>query len=135
MDSSAFAKRYIYERGTERVDEIAATASSLGLSVITHTEVISALCRRRREERMTRSQYIRAKQFLQTNIADADIVAITTEVIARAIEIMERWPLRASDSIHIASAAEWGCDRFVSADDRQIKSASALGLRVEKILS
>ena len=54
LDSSALAKRYVQETGSERVEEILADATSLGLSVIALTEVISALCRRRREAALAR---------------------------------------------------------------------------------
>ncbi|MBP1602748.1 MAG: hypothetical protein H6Q06_2899, partial [Acidobacteria bacterium] len=49
MDSSALAKRYIEEPGSEVVEEILSSAASLGVSVICLSEVISALCRRRRD--------------------------------------------------------------------------------------
>jgi len=49
LDSSAFAKRFVDETGSDKVEETCAQASELGLSVICVPEIISALNRRRRE--------------------------------------------------------------------------------------
>lgn len=133
LDSSALAKRYVQEPGSDRVEEILFSASSLGISVICVAEIISALCRRRRESKLSRRQYLKAKQALFEDIADASVVNITDQVMARAVELLERWPLRSSDALHIASAAEWSGELFVSADDRQCAAAQAYGLRVEEL--
>lgn len=135
LDSSALAKRYVEEADSERVAEILASTSSLGVSVIAPTEVISALCRRRRERVLSPAQYARAKRALFIDLADARVISIADNVVARAVAMLERLPLRSSDSLHIACAAEWSCDLFVSADDRQAGAARAYGLRVEQLAS
>jgi uncharacterized protein len=131
FDSSALAKRYVVEPGSDRVEQILLGASSLGISVLCLPEVLSALCRRRRERVLSHAQYARAKQALLEDIRDSSVVNITDGVVARATEFLERWPLRSSDSIHVASAAEWSAELFVSADDRQCAAARAYGLHVE----
>jgi len=133
MDSSALAKRYIEEPGSEVVEEILSSAASLGVSVICLSEIISALCRRRRERKVTPQQYAKAKRALFDDIADASVVYVTDEIVARAIAVLEQWPLRSSDSLHVASAAEWAADLFVSADEQQCAAARGYGLRVEAI--
>jgi hypothetical protein len=133
LDSSALAKRYVQERGSDRVEEILSSASSLGVSVICISEVVSALCRRRREGKLSQQQYLRAKQALFEDIEDASIVNVTDDVVARAVELLERWPVRSSDSLHVASAAEWSAELFVSADERQCAAARAYGLHVEEL--
>jgi len=133
LDSSALAKRYVQEPGSARVDEILLAASSLGISMICVPEIVSALCRNRRERKLPQQQYLQAKQALFDDLGDASVVNVTDQVVARAVELLERWPLRSSDSLHVASAAEWGADLFVSADDRQCAAARGYGLRVEEI--
>jgi predicted nucleic acid-binding protein len=133
LDSSALAKRYVQERGSDRVEEILSSASSLGISVICISEVVSALCRRRREGKVSQPQYLKAKQALFEDIEDASIVNVTADVVARAVELLERWPVRSSDSLHVASAAEWSAELFVSADQRQCATARACGLQVEEL--
>lgn len=49
VDTSSFAKRYIQEAGSERLDEFLQQASELAVCVILVPELISALNRRLRE--------------------------------------------------------------------------------------
>ena len=133
FDSSALAKRYVQEPGSDRVEEILSLASSLGVSVICISEVVSALCRCRRERKLSQQQYLKAKRALFEDIEDASIIHLTDAVIVRAVELLERWTVRSSDSLHVASAAEWSAELFVSGDERQCKAARGYGLKVEDL--
>ncbi len=133
LDSSALTKRYVQEPGSDRVEEILFSASSLGVCVICLSEVVSALCRRRREGKLLKQQYLKVKQALFEDIEDMSVVNVTDQVIARAVALLEQWPLRSSDSLHIASAAEWSAELLVSADERQCAAAQAYGLQVEEL--
>jgi hypothetical protein len=53
FDSSALAKRYIVETGSDRIEAILSSASALAVSVICIPEIIYALCRRRRERKLS----------------------------------------------------------------------------------
>jgi len=133
FDSSALAKRYIQEAGSDRVEAILSSASALGVSVLCLSEIISALCRRRHEGKLSRQQYLEAKRALFSDIEDASVVAITDQVVGRAVELLEHWPLRCSDSLQVACATEWSAQLFVSADGRQCTAAKAYGVRVEEL--
>jgi predicted nucleic acid-binding protein len=133
LDSSALAKRYHEEPGSDRVDQILFSASSLGVSVICLSEVVSALCRYRRERKLSLQQYSKAKQACLEDIEDSSVVYVTDQVITRAIALLEHWTLRSSDSLQVASAAEWNADLFVSADAKQCAAARGCGLRVEQL--
>jgi uncharacterized protein len=133
FDSSALAKRYIEEAGSDRVQDILSAASSLTISVLCISEIISALCRRRRERKLSQQQYSAAKEALFADIEDANVVNLSDRVITRAVDMLEKWPLRSSDSLHIASAAEWSAQLFVSADERQCIAAREYGLQVEEL--
>ena len=70
LDSSAFAKRFIEEDGSEDVESLCFRASELGLSVICVPEIVSALNRRLRENLLTRAQYdVAKKQLLVINMS------------------------------------------------------------------
>ncbi len=109
------------------------SASSIGISVVCLTEVSAALCRLRREGGLSATEYAERKQALFRDAKDAVIIQITDDVVARSVELLERWPLRSSDALHVGCAAEWGADLFASADQRQCKAASGYGLRVEAL--
>jgi len=133
LDSSALAKRYVQEPGSDRLERILFSASSLGVSVICIPEVVSALCRRRRERKLSPQEYLKAKQALFEDIEDASVVNLTEQVVGRGVELLERWPLRSSDALHVASAAEWSADLFVSADAKQCIAARGFKLQVEQL--
>ncbi len=129
LDSSSFAKRFIDEAGSDKVEATCLQASALGLSAICLPEVVSALNRRRRERTLTQGQYEEAKRRLLDEVRDAHVIDLTMPVVRRSIGILELHPVRAMDALHIASALEWGADLFASADDRQLAVAKRVGLR------
>jgi uncharacterized protein len=133
FDSSALAKRYVEEKGSDRVQAILSSASTLAVSVICIPEIVSALCRRRRERKLSTEEYQNAKASVLSDIDDATIIGMTHEVIAQAVALLEQFSLHSADALHVACASEWSTDLFVSADDRQCAAARAHGLRVEAI--
>jgi len=133
FDSSGLAKRYIRERGSEKVKEVLAGASEVAVSLIAPPEIVSALCRLRRQNAISEAQYGQAKKGLFTDIEDMTICNVTVPVIGRAIELLERHPLRTMDALHLACAIEWRADLFVSSDRRQTSAALKSGLRVVQI--
>lgn len=130
FDTSAYAKRFIREAGSDRVDDICMQTTDLGLGVICLPELVSALNRRRREGILSESDYSTIKTILSDEIRDATIINLTDNVILRSVRLLEKSPLRAMDSLHIACAIEWQADVFVSADKRQIEAAKQAKLNV-----
>ncbi len=133
VDSSAFAKRFIEEEGSAKIESICARTSELGLSVLCVPEIVSALNRRRREGSLTIAQYRQAKQRLIADVRDADIIQLTPSVVATSIEILETGPLRGMDALHIACAIEWGAELFVSSDKTQLAAAKKAGLGIQAV--
>jgi uncharacterized protein len=128
LDSSALAKRYIDESGSDAVDAICLEATELALSVLCVPEVLSAMNRRVRERNLSPAQYDEAKKRLLAEVEDAVIVNLTSPVIALCVTILESNPIRAMDALHVACAIQWNADLFASADEQQIAAASKAGL-------
>jgi hypothetical protein len=133
LDSSGLAKRYIRERGSEKVEEVLAGASEVAVSLIAPPEIISALCRLRREKAISAAQYGLAKKSLFADIEDMSICTITVPVVGKTIDLLEKHPLRTLDALHLACAIEWMADLFVSSDRRQTSAALKSGLRVVQV--
>jgi len=133
FDSSAFAKRYVDEDGSDMADDILDGATELALSVICVPEIVSALNRRKRERELTRHQYAEAKRCLLDDVRDAIIIDLTVPVISSALTVLESSPLRAMDALHIACALEWGAEVFVSSDKKQLAAARQAGLTTHEI--
>lgn len=130
FDSSAFAKRYIDEAGTEQVLSWCDRADELVLSVIALPELISAFCRLQREGRLNPAQYRKIKQDLMADLTDALLCDTTPALLQLAVRALEASTLRGMDAIHIGAAQVCEADVFVSADARQCEAARATGLQV-----
>ncbi len=133
FDSSAFAKRYIEEPGSEVVEDLCAQATLLGVSSICLPEVISGLCRLSRDSILTKNQYEVTKGALLKDFEDITVCNITPAVIGQTIHILETNTLRSLDALHIGCALEWKTDVFVSSDHRQILAAKRMRLKVVKV--
>jgi predicted nucleic acid-binding protein len=135
LDSSALAKRYVVEGGTEQVVNYCREADEVVLGVICAPELISAFRRLHRERRLSSRQYRALKKDLAADLAQATIVRLTEAVLSKTVETLERTTARTLDAVHVASAFEASCDLFLSADRRQCETARKMGLRVEELPS
>jgi predicted nucleic acid-binding protein len=130
LDTSAFAKRYIAEQGSDKVLALCQQADSFVVSVICVPELISTLSRLVREKKLTRAAYRKLKGEAIADLEDADICQITPEILAAVVSLLEEHPLRAMDALHLACALSYQADAFVSADHRQLSAARKAGLRI-----
>jgi len=130
LDTSAFAKRYIAESGSDQVLALCRDAEQLAVSVICLPEMLSTLNRLVRERRLTAARYASLKRRVLNDLADADICELTTEVMAEVIHLLEDHALRPLDTIHIACAVAYQADQFASADRHQMIAARETKLKV-----
>ena len=130
FDTSALAKRYVEEAGSEQVRALCTKADALGVSVLFVPELISTLCRLVREGRLSSKDYQSLKSALQADLSDADICDLSQDAFDQALRCLEAHPLRALDALHVGSALVYQPDLFVSADRRQAEAADREGLAV-----
>jgi predicted nucleic acid-binding protein len=130
MDTSAFAKRYVAERGSDKVMSLCQEADDLVVSVLCLPELIATLSRLVREKKLAKTDYRKLKGNVMADLGDADICQITSGVLDSAIPLLETHPLRSVDALHVACALAVAPDVFVSADHRQLLAAKKTGLRV-----
>jgi predicted nucleic acid-binding protein len=133
FDSSAFAKRYVREEGSELVLSWCDQATELCLSGIALPEIISAFCRLQREKQITPLQYRHLKAMLMADVVDAAICDLTPEVMRHSIITLENNTLRGMYAIHIGSALALNADVFISSDAGQCVSAERAGLRIVQV--
>ncbi|NBR46588.1 MAG: PIN domain-containing protein [Verrucomicrobia bacterium] len=129
----SFAKRFLEESGSGRVEEICSRTEELGISVLCVPEVVSALNRRRREQVLTSVQYGQAKRRLFEDVRDADVVQLTPGVVASSVAILEAGAVRTMDALQVACAVEWKPEMFVSGDRAQLAAARRAGLIVRAV--
>lgn len=112
IDSSALAKRYIQEHGSDQIEAFLQRASELALCIILLPEIISGLNRRLRERVLSANDYRKIKSQLLEDVSDATVIQLTPAVISHSVKLLEFNTLRAMDSFHIACALEWRADLF-----------------------
>jgi predicted nucleic acid-binding protein len=130
LDTSAFAKRYVAEQGSDEVLAMCQQADSLVVSVICLPELASTLSRLVREKKLSKADYLKLKRNAMADMADIDVCQLTPEVLASVVSLLELHPLRAMDAIHVACALACKPDVFVSADHRQLSAARKAGLKI-----
>ena len=143
LDTSALGKRYVDEPGSEWVRTLAApeAENTLLTARITMAEMSSALARRKREGSVPADACEKAAQaFTAHCTADYRFIELNLDIINRARDLLDRYPLRAYDSVQLASALAANqalVNRsllplmFVSADERLLQVAVSEGLATE----
>lgn len=143
FDTSALVKRYVNERGSRWVQSITAstTRNKIIVARITWVEVLSALARLQREGKLTPLDMATAiLTFRHDWDTQYQVVELDQTLTLNAGQLVQRYTLRAYDSVQLASAlklkpafakATLASLTFVCADKRLLKVAQAEGLLTE----
>ena len=131
LDTSAFAKRYVAEPGSEKVISLCQRPGLLRrrrhLPAGIHLHIVQARATGRGTS--PRTDYRKLKGGAMADLADMD-EPDHVRVLAQVISLLESHPLRAMDAVHVACALVVGPDLFVSADHRQLAAGRKAGLKV-----
>jgi predicted nucleic acid-binding protein len=135
FDTSALIKRYVSEKGSARVVSLLRRHDLLS-SAITPVEVMSKLCRRKRNGELSDEDFGATLSRLQGERTRWELVELGRTVLSRAEEIVQGIvPMRSLDAIHVASLLTFQAESgtripFVTGDDRQREAAAQIGLDV-----
>ena len=135
LDTSALVKRFVSEKGSDSVREIASAGAPAATSKIGYAEVHAALARRRRDGSLSTRQYTKASRNFEEDWQTYVRVELRDEVLLLARDLIRRRPLRGFDAIHLASAMTLARElgepmTFVAADARLLDAAKAEKLQV-----
>ena len=143
LDSSALIKRYVVEIGSPWIKTLtdSATGNSLLLVRITWVEVLSAFARRQREGSINAAEVAALIQKFRSEFNNRyRVIEVDEALVERAGELIVEYPLRAYDSVQLASALRVQSlltsmpDTqliFVSADNRLLDIAQSAGLAID----
>lgn len=141
LDSSALAKVYMQEKGTEFVQNLfLSEEKNLVFSAkITRIEVAAALARKRREGEITEKEYEYALQDLEADYEfSLSVLDLTDPILDLAFALTKRRPLKGYDAIQLASALHLNAEIlsekdisvvFLCADDILCNAAKSEGLQ------
>ena len=133
LDTSALAKRYLAEKGSNRIRRLLARKDdAFYQTFLTPLEVASALYRRLRSGRISHDELsFLLRAYIAHSHQDYLLVPYTDSLIERASALVARYVLRALDAVQLASAlalrdglpADTLPLCFLSADDRLLEAA------------
>jgi predicted nucleic acid-binding protein len=143
LDSSALIKRYIPETGTNWLRNIVmpVNGNTVIVAEITSVEIVSGVSRRKREGQISvRTAY--ALRILIDRHANREymVVGLGRNIIQQSENLLELHPLRAYDSVQLASAVESNTRLlaagltpliFLSSDQQLLTAATNEGLAVD----
>ena len=133
FDTSALVKRYIQERGSEQVRALLRRYDFLS-SAITPVEIVSALCRRRREADLSTDVLSALIHRMNSDRRQWRLIEVSSSVLDRAQELLRgQTRMRALDAIQVASLVTFQAIAarrvpIVTADLRQREAATQLGI-------
>lgn len=138
FDTSALIKRYVEELGRREVLELLRKNQCV-ISAVLPVEVRSALRRRVTDKTLDARGVPSILKRFAGDRAYWMVMEVSSDVLASAESLSGSHPLRALDSIHVASArlfrdrTGFGSFTFISADTRQNEVAEALGLKTRYV--
>jgi len=146
VDTSALVKRYVPEVGSAWIRRTLArpTVQVIYTSAVAQPEVLSALQRKVRAGQLTAAEALRRAQRVTTHFTwRYRLLTITPDVLTQACALVQAYPLRAFDALHLACALaarqrlqQHGAPGlpFVAADAALLAAAAAEGFLVDNPL-
>ena len=107
FDSSAMAKVFWKEAGTERVLHILSEAEAAASVSLAYVELISATFRASRRGDVPSSDVAGVLEAIRRSWDDIIEIPVDDSLIREASELVRRHPLRAYDALHLAAALRW----------------------------
>jgi len=138
LDSSALIKRFVAEKGSDRVRRMIEKEGPIATAKIAYAEIHSGLARKKREGALSAGQHALICRQVESDWHAYVRMDLTDEVLSLASVLVRRHSLRAFDAIHLASALilKESLDElvvFAGADERQLQAAHTEQLSVMNI--
>jgi predicted nucleic acid-binding protein len=136
VDTSALAKWYLNERGSEEFEAFILFQERAAISRLTALEFRCLLARRRRAQDLSATAERDAFRQIRSDVFNGylEVHPLLDEHVHTAIDLLERLqehPLRTLDALHLAIASALGATVLATADRVMAQAAAALGLRVQ----
>lgn len=103
-DTSALIKRYVEEEGTDTVDSLWSASLDIATSMVAFAETVAAFSRKLREGVLTEKEFAETLRMFKTDFDSFILISVTTALNATIERLVNRYPLRGFDAIHLSSA-------------------------------
>jgi predicted nucleic acid-binding protein len=104
IDTSALAKRYVEEPGSEEVRTLMEQADCIAVSRLAYAETLSALFRRRHAIRLSDEDFALLIRDFRADWEDFSVVEMNADTLKFVDSVIEKHALRGADSIHLSTA-------------------------------
>ncbi|MEJ5310941.1 MAG: type II toxin-antitoxin system VapC family toxin [Anaerolineae bacterium] len=141
LDASALVKRYTLETGSVMVHNLLdrllpLRPTRLLISWLGFLEVVAVLNRHHNDGRLTKQLFQQAMLRLSEEAAQMRFLTISDEIAARALPVMLRHNLNASDALYLQQVLDWQAEHdartdmiiLIAADERLLRAAHAEGV-------
>ena len=107
LDTSALLKLYIQEKQSEEVSALLEAADGAGTSILTYTEMASAMARAVRMRLISDSEAKSAWKNFLGNWPEFTRLKIPSQLTEHAATLAWEYGLRGYDAMHLAAALTW----------------------------
>jgi uncharacterized protein len=124
FDTSALIKKYIDEKGSDKVDELFNNAENIFVSNITEIETLSTFKRLQIENEITEKEYQQLKKEIEIDFHSFEIIELDDEVINYSKKVIEKYQLKSLDSIQLGSllVIKNMLDHFIVCDKKLLEA-------------
>ena len=139
LDSSAIAKRYVGEKGSDLVDRVYSRSEigelRLAFSIWNIGEVLGVFDRYQTRKLISGKEFLSARSDLVSEtlklsrLGSLDVLPVTSGLISQSWEFVTKHHIYEADALQISSGKMVGCGLFLGADGRLLDAASAEGLK------
>jgi predicted nucleic acid-binding protein len=132
FDSSALLKRYLDEKGSDRIEELFHRATLVFVSSITQVECASTFRRLFHVRDMDKKVYQQVTAEASLDFPFFQIVDLDAQVKEICLQLLIKYPLKSLDTIQLASLihASTEIESFVVSDQQLKKYALKEGIHV-----
>jgi hypothetical protein len=133
FDTSALVKLVVSEPGFERVGEYWMASDTPVCCRLAHVEAHAALAAARRQRRFDAYQLITAKRRLNALWQQVTVVEVDEPLVLHGVDLVQRYPLKGYDAVHVAAALAAGAIAFITGDKTQARAAASENLKAVEV--
>jgi predicted nucleic acid-binding protein len=135
FDSSALVKRYLKEIGTEVVNSLIFSSEEKATSKLSYPEILSAFARKHRANEIGNGVLHSAVNKFESDWPQLYVIEFSNEMLQPIKQLSQKYPLRAADTVHLASALWLRSSTkvdvtFVASDSRLLEAARRENLQI-----
>ena len=104
LDTSALVKRYVREKGSDRIEETLLSEDMVSTSKLAFPELVSALAKKRRSHDLTEKSFRMAVNRFDEDWRDFLIVDFHDDLFPIIRTVITKHALRGADAVHLSSA-------------------------------